>query len=194
MNLITRAQHTFDLDRLPEKPTIVDVGCRGFDFTRELLALRPNAHVIAFDPDVMIHTPIELRSVAFFNCAVVGSNTETWYYHSFSTGEANYVDHVEVGGRPVVGVELASIGDCDLLKLDCEGSEFEIFAHWPGNVAKQISVEFHDWDKPQIRDGDYYEKLFSTTLKDYEVLQHELSRQGEGTGHWDTVLALKETK
>jgi methyltransferase family protein len=81
----------------------------------------------------------------------------------------------------------------DLIKLDCEGSEFGILENWPGPVARQISVEFHDWTGPwaERAAGDYYERLFAGPLKDYEVVQHELSKQGEGIGHWDSLLRLR---
>ncbi len=81
----------------------------------------------------------------------------------------------------------------DVVKLDCEGSEFGILENWPGPVAEQISIEFHDWTGPWCHhvEGDYYERLFAGPLKDYEVVQHELSRQGEGVGHWDSLLRLR---
>src|SRR5690349_14204704 len=50
MNLIALASHTVDLDLLPECPMVLDVGCRDFDFTRALLALRPVTCMIALDP------------------------------------------------------------------------------------------------------------------------------------------------
>ncbi len=36
MNLVKLASHTVDIDLLPERPVVLDVGCRGFDVTREV--------------------------------------------------------------------------------------------------------------------------------------------------------------
>ncbi len=62
--------------------------------------------------------------------------------------------HHSLGGAgpaiDVPAVTLASaIGDgCDLLKLDCEGAEFELIADTPGDAlrrARRIACEVHDW-------------------------------------------------
>ncbi len=62
--------------------------------------------------------------------------------------------HHSLGGAgaaidvPAVSLE-AAIGDgCDLLKLDCEGAEFELIAGTPDGAlrrARRIACEIHDW-------------------------------------------------
>jgi len=78
----------------------------------------------------------------------------------------------------------------DLIKLDCEGSEFQILEKWPQHhygIARQISVEFHDGTPSgPNRTEIYYADLFAKL--GYRVIQHEVTKQGDWIGHWDTVL------
>ena len=206
MNLVTLASHTIDLDLLPERPTVLDVGCRDFDFTREILKLRPGARIIAMDPapDVRLDGQLDdlVGEVAFINMALVGDDRAGAGFAHFSTGHGDFITDLaeyydaEMIRVPCVNItrlmKARGIEHWDLVKLDAESSEFEILQNWPGPIATQLSVEFHDWDRPRIRDGGYYRLLFAQGLKDYRVVQHELSVQGTGCGNWDSVFVVKE--
>ncbi len=139
--------------------------------------------------------------------ALVGDGRQTANYAAWSTGEGNLlcdespwyaershqvpcVDILTLANRlPILFPFFA------LVKLDCEESEFGILENWPGPIATQISVEFHDWTGPwetkAKNSPTYYPNLWAGPLRDYEVVQHELSKVGEGVGHWDTLLRLK---
>ena len=81
----------------------------------------------------------------------------------------------------------------DLVKLDCEGSEFAILENWPGAIARQISVEFHDGADPANRTDRYFE-LLAAKLPDYDWVKHEKFKQGAWWGHWDSLIVLKDEK
>ena len=209
MNLVALASHTVDTDLLPEAPTVLDVGCRWFDFTVEIMAQRPAAKVIALDPAVDVAQYMETGkrpdAVKFLNVALVGSGHSLQWLAHFSTGEGDFLTPAP---RTMPGwdiqptwheVECFTVSELmlmqavkkfDLVKLDCEGSEFDVLERWPGPIATQISVEFHDWDKPHYRSETYYDQLWRK-LPWYRVVQHKLSTQGTGCGHWDTLLTLR---
>lgn len=198
MNLKQLASHTVDLDLLPVAANVLDVGCRDWDFADAVLAERPLAQILGLDPSPTVTAPARVN-YALERRALVGQKRDTARLFTGSTGhgdflseDAVYYDMVPIEVRCVTMAELCrTIPFWDCVKLDCEGSEFEILERWPGRVARQISVEFHDWDKPQYRDGSYYDGLFATLAgQGYKVRQHELSRQGDGVGHWDTLLTL----
>jgi FkbM family methyltransferase len=204
MKLASWASHTVDLDLLPpELPTVLDVGCRDFDFTEEAMGYRPSSFIVACDPSPEVASQEGRRLVNIFEpMALVGKERNMAMLAMHSTGEGNFIcdDPPWFAAAAVVRcITLAALMDkhgvkfWDLVKLDCEGSEFGILENWPGPVAQQISVEFHDWTGPweEYVSGDYYERLFAGPLKDYEVVQHELSKQGEGIGHWDSLLRLR---
>jgi FkbM family methyltransferase len=209
VNLATLASHTIDLDLLPEVPTVLDVGCRWFDFAVEVCDQRPLAKVIALDPSpdvaAVIDTTKAPTAVKFRRDAMVGSGYARQFLAHFSTGEGDFLADKP---RLMPGWDIQPtwhMVDCltiselmleegvkhfDVVKLDCEGSEFDILERWPGPIATQISVEFHDWDKPQYRSETYYDQLFQK-LPWYRPVKHELSKQGTGVGHWDTLLVLR---
>lgn len=202
MNLQTLASHTVDLDLLPDTPTVLDVGCRWFDFAQNILDARPAARVICMDPAPDVPGP-QLTSANFLRAALVGSGNAKQHLAHYSTGEGDFLGEPrhypgwdiqptfhEVDCLNIHEVMmLTGVEHFDLVKLDCEGSEFAILENWPGPIATQISVEFHDWNKPQYRRDAYFEMLFRR-LPEYRVVQHELSKQGTGWGHWDTLLTL----
>ncbi len=203
MNLISLASHTVDLEAIPDKPVVLDVGCRGFDFSREILQHRPGARIFAMDPDPAMPADAP-EGVVFLRVALVGDGRQVSTYADYSTGEGNFLcDKVPPYARAHT-VQCTSIlalmgrfgiAYWDVIKLDCEESEFQILENWPGPIAGQLSVEFHDWTGTwkQKCTPEYYRRLFAGPLKDYEVLSHELSTVGPGPawGHWDSVFRLR---
>lgn len=206
MNLLTVFDHTIDMDALPDVPVVLDVGCRDFNFTRKILELRPEGLVIALDPDRDIPDP-NIVACIFLREALVGDRREKAVYAGWTTGEGNFI--VDSGPAPeyatsVYEVSCVNIRNLmermrirwwDLVKLDCEGSEFQILENWPGPIAGQLSVEFHDWGEGQNKyDNGYYNHLFANSLRDYEVLQHRITPLGPGPayGHWDSLFELRK--
>lgn len=201
MNLRTLASHTVDLDLLPEAPIVLDVGCRWFDFSRAVLKERPGATVFALDPARDVGNDLrEMASARFHRVALIGTGHPMQRLAHFSTGEGDFLTTLEkyhdaeMYDVPCMTMHelliALEVSHFDLVKLDCEGSEFSILENWPGPVATQISVEFHDWDKPQYRSETYYDRLWKM-LPSYQVIQHDFSKQGTGVGHWDSLLAMR---
>ncbi len=200
--MLTLASHTIDETRVPERPVVLDVGCRNFDFTRAILAKWPGAKIVAMEPDPIVADPC-VEGVQFCQRALVHDDRADAGYASYSTGEGNFLTDLtayydaKMIRVPCINIQKVmafyDITHWDIVKLDCEGSEFDILQCWPGPIATQISVEFHDYsDKARWNDA-FYAKLFGEKLPQYAVLQHALTTLGPGPayGHWDSVLALK---
>jgi FkbM family methyltransferase len=202
------AEHTVEVDLLPESPFVLDVGCRGFEFDIELLKLRPKATIIALDPDPGIGDP-QIPGIVFIQAAVTERDTPGVIWQG--PGEGAYI--CGNPGDPGYGfgvrnsAESASVPNLtveqilkqnqrehfDLVKLDCEGSEFGILENWPGPIATQLSIEFHDWVNLERWNETYFQRLFAGPLKDYEVRLFGLTPMGPGAhpGHWDSLLVLR---
>lgn len=205
MNLVTISGHTFDLDALPERPRVLDVGSFQYEFTNGILALRPGAQITCIEPSPFAADPP--TGVRLIRAALVGNGKRRDSYVAFSSGEGNYIpteDDLPTPQSQRYDVECFNILDItmqvsnyelvkilwDLVKLDCEGSEFSILEAWPPSfikVANQISVEFHDYKHPDKYDSAYFAQLF-TKLSQYQIVQNDYFKQGEAWGHWDTLL------
>jgi len=196
MNLKALAGHTIDLDALPEAPTVLDVGCRGFDFVHAVLNERPLANIVGLDPGLDVWTDTE--HCQFLALALVGDGRKRAKYADYSTGEGNFITDLEsyydarIREVDCIDISELAIKHWDVVKLDCEGSEFGILENWPGPIASQISVEFHDSGYTPGYGPDYdYVPLFKRLAGfGYRVVKHDLSKQGEGIAHWDSLLVL----
>jgi Methyltransferase FkbM domain len=203
MNLQSLASHTVDIDLLPEEPVVLDVGCRWFDFTRGILAHRPKARIIAMDASSDVEKDADLPDgVEFFRRALVGHDRNSTNFAEGIAGDGggNFVlDAASHGDYRIVRVPCITVSNLmyvvcgtdyfDAVKLDCEGSEFGILENWPGPIATQISVEFHDWTGPWKQHG-CQEAIRALHYYGYKTVQHEFSKQGTGIGHWDSLFVL----
>jgi FkbM family methyltransferase len=203
MNLKTLASHTIDVDLLPDEPFVLDVGCRWFDFTRGVLAWRPKAQIIALDPSSDVEWAMDLPAaqVHFFRLALIGGDQFSTNFAEGIAGDGggNFALEAESHGdykiRRVLAINIGKLlyanqrETFDAIKLDCEGSEFGILENLPAAIATQISVEFHDWTGPWKQHGCERACARLHTLG-YHCIQHELSKQGTGVGHWDSLFVL----
>ena len=200
MNLRCIAGHTVDMYMRPKGALVLDVGCRDFAFCRGVLEYRNYADIIAYDPDPSVSDP-KIDRVEFAAKAVTGDpeRGECWFIPEGEAGHVCRYGESANGGVKVPTIPFWLAGwavACDLVKLDCEGSEFGILENWRGPGATQISVEFHDYmDRARWNDA-YFAELFAGPLKDYRVVQHELTPVGPGNtlSHWDSLLVLKGAK
>lgn len=203
--MINLSSHTIDESVLPEVPIVLDVGSRNFGFTKAMLQLRPKAQIYALEPDPAVTDP-GIPNVHFFNIALVHDDRTTATYASFSTGEGNYLTFlpwVVVHDANKMEVKCASIqrlmnhvgvSHWDVIKLDCEGAEFQVLENWPSSeICTQITVEFHDYNNLHIHNDQYYQALWAK-LSGYHVKKFDLTKPApqcaDNTyGHWDALLS-----
>lgn len=73
------------------------------------------------------------------------------------------------------------IKEIDLIKIDCEGAEFEILMSLPANVysiTKRIIFEYHDWSQNDLNHKDLIKILGQ---KGYEVVKVDQKNETTGT-------------
>jgi FkbM family methyltransferase len=189
------AEHTIDVDLLPESPLVLDVGCRRFNFCEEILALRPKAQIIAFDPGPDIEALDDMR-ITFMNFALMhGAHEGAWLSMNDCSSIVSTVYQDGLVEVPVIGMDeiLYHWPYFDLMKFDCEGCEFAILENWPGKCAGQINIEFHDNMVSPDGKGlpqSYFDELFHVKLSDYRVIQNEPDSLGT---HADALLVLNSS-
>jgi FkbM family methyltransferase len=173
--------HSFRLDLLSAKGWVLDIGCRGFNLPRILAQC--GLKVIAVDPDPKIKNP-NIPNVIFERTAIITGENLLALYAVWASRSANHVVRNSIPkGAAIFSVPTTNIQSLmqkwnikqfDLVKMDCEGAEYEILADWPGPISKQISVEFHDFTgaNPVTPPEDYYPPMLKRLSRWYKIEQH----------------------
>lgn len=169
-NFNTIHGHTVDVSLLTGG-NVIDLGCRGFEFSNQLASL--GCKVFAFDADKEVFNDFNGDDkIITFNKAVATSNGIVKYAQLGECGFTN--DIKEFTPNEQVEVECVDYNslvskEYDLLKLDIEGGEYKIlsderFKPYP----KQISVEFHHHAFPGLHD-EMYLKVLNHLNKWYDL-------------------------
>jgi FkbM family methyltransferase len=159
---VIRGDYTAHGQLVPSGGTVIDVGANIGCFT--LLAARavgPTGRVFAVEPNSATFRQLQhnisingLRNVTAVRAAIGGSvGRVSLHSSSISLFCSTYksVNDVTISGE-VEQVQMTTllqfmeengIAHCDYLKLDCEGSEYDILNDLPAGMVSEISVEFH---------------------------------------------------
>ena len=179
------AEHSIWFEALPENAHILDLGCRGFAFGKEMISRGHDVVMVDIDPS--------LQGEIYFSVAISDYDGECGLIET-SDKQATRIDKSAKGIKcftlasfsKQVGVEF-----WDLIKMDVEGSEFEIIMSLDKAPAKQLSVEFH------LHTGIYGQHemtLMENKLKalGYVVISHDYeARHCAGFNYWDSLFVLK---
>jgi FkbM family methyltransferase len=155
--------------RLPDCPTVIDIGANAGFFTLFAASRFPGATIIAFEPIAINFSQLErnrnLNKDARIFCrqmAVYGHAGEVLLGFdpddSFTTAASviSGEDH-QKGTTKVTSVTLSDIFEtyqltrCDFLKMDCEGSEYDILYNCPVKYLHrvvQMAIEVHKGTEP----------------------------------------------
>jgi FkbM family methyltransferase len=168
--------HTYD-ENLVTGSWLIDAGCRGFDKEWH----KSFYYWYAMDiEDLRDSVP---GGVDFVNAALMAHAGEV-EAHYFGNGTGNFIKGVNEQpyngpDRPcetkkVQAITLQDIyneigTDIDLLKLDIEGSEYEILASLEP-IPKQVTVEFHQHCHEKLH-NEWIIKVLQNMLKHYQLTQ-----------------------
>lgn len=150
--------------RIPEKPEfVIDVGSH--IGVTALLCAKKGADVLAFEPEKNNYETLLYNvkvnglenKIMCVNEGVGKSGNSKLYLHRNMSGtNSTYLKQKGLNEDVYQDINILSIYEvfnkykikrCDLLKLDCEGSEYDIIKSLDDNIVNvidQISVEFHD--------------------------------------------------
>lgn len=194
MNIITVAEHSFDLDLINEstnseglRPRIIDIGCRGLLLLKWFIDNYKFCYFVAVDAD-----KIDGEEYLYKQCAV-----------SNYTGKCSLVKSRDLQATKIKGgdeIDCYTLEDLmkfynvpffDLIKIDIEGSEYEVIMSLTKAPATQLSIEFH------LHTGVYgmdavQEMVDKLEDLGYEIAKHELTEaHGCGYNYWDSLFILK---
>ena len=162
------------VSQLPAQPVIIDVGANAGFFAIQLLSKIENATIYAYEPmpanvktfrSTLNENPRLQQSVRLFQMAVTGQALDKLDLYA-EAEEKNQVVASRFAGFNIsntqtITVPCISLTDIiqqnnlpvvDLLKLDCEGSEYDILYHTAPDLVRRINrmvIEVHDLDAAQ---------------------------------------------
>ncbi len=187
-------EHTIDTSLLTCGGWVLDAGCRDFRFAREVVSR--GCRVLALDADPTVEDP-KIEGVAFMNVAIASEVGIRLFLMHENPEARHLLDRFDFrAGEKAIRVFADTIQNLsrdrllDAVKLDVEGAEYDILLNWPGPLARQISVEFHEHCAP--RPQCLYDDIFARLGRWYEVVQHEkTSRHCTHPNYWDSLFVLK---
>lgn len=187
MNLQVIAEHTVDLDIIPENAIIIDLGCRGFGFTKYF----NKCSVFPVDVDFLI-PEFAGTSLVYDRVAITGHNGTVGIRRTNDPQATSVTEGNDIECETLeTYMRENEIDFADLIKIDVEGSEREIILSLTKAPAKQLSIEFH------LHTGAYSQPdvvLMVAKLQSlgYKTVQHKLeARHGAGLSYWDSLFVLE---
>lgn len=178
------AEHSVAMGLLRKPANIMDIGCLGFAFTEY------------FDKRGDFVVPIDIENFdsvrPYVRVAVAGYDGQCGIVRT-SDKQATRKSNLVLNNESVSCYKLETLmkWSCvdyfDLIKMDCEGAEYEIIMSLTKAPAKQLSIEFHlhtgIYGMPEVKEME--DKLKSLG---YRPLVHELTRQhGLPPNYWSSL-------
>ena len=196
--------HSFDETILTENGWILDIGCRGYALSNYFA--EKNFRVIACDPDINIK-PSPHQNIIYKRIGIVGTDVKESNYAGWSTGEGNYItDKRPAHASAYYKIKCNTIKDLmeeynikefEIIKMDCEGSEYDILMNLDQTCTKQISVEFHDFlglNPYYPNNEEYYSKL-RNKLSNFDFVIHAMTpmiKHNPLMNYWDSLFIRKD--
>jgi FkbM family methyltransferase len=160
METCLQRQYEMLLPVLPDDATVVDIGASVGDHSLHVARQIPGGRVVAVEPDpgsfALLQANIaqnRARNILPIRAAVTAKAGEALLCSASRAAERSTAAPSAVGAVSVPATTLDLLFEeqridwCDLLKIDCEGGEFEIlFGAAPSTLARigHVCLEYHD--------------------------------------------------
>jgi FkbM family methyltransferase len=170
---------------LPEAPrTLIDAGANIGMSTLWFKARWPHVEVIAVEPDpdnfaLLQRNLNNVPGVRLVQAALAPADGSIGFEREGLRHSSFHARPLKAGEQGIRAVSVATLMNeagwehCDLLKLDIEGGELELFDHteldWMDRV-RTIAVELHDRMRPGC--GHAFFRAASRTMRTYEVHEY----------------------
>lgn len=147
----------YRIEDRPDVNYIVDIGAHTGHFADYAHRLYPTALIDCFEPDPTNYAELIKHHPDSRQRAVYSVSNQKLPFIDLGTDESK-VDWFGTGRILVDTISLDQLllpfDRVDILKCDCEGSEFDIFMAASGPTMQKIqfiTMEFHDWRGPDHR-------------------------------------------
>jgi FkbM family methyltransferase len=158
------------IKKLPDNPLVIDVGANAGFFNVLLFSKLKTARVFAYEPlpsNIRLFTKTiqqneSLRNIQLSQLAITGTSNDSIDLFTEDTDDNTVVSSVFAGFNKLnqkkitvpakslaAIIEINNLEKIDLLKLDCEGSEYDIIYNTDPVILKKVNmmvIEVHQLD------------------------------------------------
>lgn len=170
--------------KLKTVDTIVDIGANQSLFTIAARRKFPRSHIFNYEPNYRLEPVLTYNSKQLNATVYYEAVTKEDCVVSLSYGESDLNTRVIASKEGnIAGTSLRKVieragGSIDLLKMDCEGAEWDLFEdHASWKNIKAVTMEYHLWAKNGSTINDI--KLLLKKLN-FTILFHDISTEKFG--------------
>ena len=205
--------NAYDLEEgfdIKENDVIIDIGAHVGYFTVYAAQKVKDGKIISFEPSKESFQVLEnnlkinsIQNVIAENLGVRSKSGDSTLYidknheigdSMFSNDDSLTKENVQVTSIPEI-VKKHKIESIDLMKLDCEGAEYEIILELPPsilNTIKKIAMEVHDIENYSISDiENFLTKNNFQVKRKYLLAQKKFSNEKYST-IWPMIYATNQ--
>jgi FkbM family methyltransferase len=162
----------FMINDFEKSPVIVDLGAGKGEFTERILEKYPSSRIILVEPNPSMFRELTKKfekqnNVEILEAAVGNEENNYCKFYLSKNWMANSLNKSLIAEKDIQGeitVRIVTLEDVfslfhlekiDLLKVDIEGEEWNVFENFSKHDferIQQISVEFHDFLGPSLRE------------------------------------------
>ncbi|MFC1488226.1 FkbM family methyltransferase [Thermodesulfobacteriota bacterium] len=187
--------------KLPDQPAILDIGANAGFFSLFSASRFPGARIISFEPIPNNFKQLKRNKKLNENFQITCIQKAVYGYSgeisiSFDP-EDSFTTAASVFEKPdlrskIIKVPCVTLQEifnqyrferCDLLKMDCEGAEYEILYNCPASYLRRISqivLEVHGGAEPNQNIASLNDYLISKDFKTRHYSEHMLSAWHKG--------------
>lgn len=183
-------EHTVDMDLLPEKALILDLGCFGMEFTNYFRELGHTVHAV----------DIQELDGDYHRCAITDYNG---FCDIVTSDDPQSTKIKAIWSAPKIDTEkyipcctldmymtMKNVNMYDLIKMDIEGSEYGVIMSLTKAPAKQISLEMHLHTGTYLM-GEVIEMEIKLESLGYKNVYRDYSdKHCAGKNIWDSLWVL----
>ena len=176
-------EHSLDIDLLPKKANILDLGCRGFQFSDYFKELNHNVYSVDID---------DFGRTDYYRLAISDENGMCAIEHTNDPQAKHIKEGNEIKKMTIKSFsEMVGVEKWDLIKIDVEGEEYKILKNIQHPIATQVSVEFHEHCPCRIG-KDKLDDFLNYLSNFYEIYNRAWEeRYCAGNNYWDILLIKK---
>jgi FkbM family methyltransferase len=177
-------EHSIDLDLLPKNANILDLGCRGFEFTNFFRQLGHNVYPVDVD---------DLGKDDYYRLAISDKDGMCAVEHTQDPRAKFIKEGNEIKKMSIKSFsEWVGVDTWDLIKIDIEGEEYNILKNIEHPIANQVSVEFHEHCNCKVG-KEKLDELLDELSNYYNVHNANWEeRHCVGNNYWDVLLIKKQ--